>query len=128
MLFNSFEYVILLGVSVLLCWLVPWVRARHSLDFPVQVSAILHEANGPTVADWHSGRSGFMASPGGEFQVELGPAQLCPGYYQFVLVGFGPDGTQHFLSRPLRFRVVGDYFGSTRVQPMAVWTETSGQR
>ncbi|MFT3755788.1 MAG: ABC transporter ATP-binding protein [Pseudoxanthomonas sp.] len=100
------------------------LRARHSLDVPVRVSAILHEANGPTVADWHSGRSGFMALPGREFEVELGSAQLCPGYYQFVLVGFGLDGTQHFLSQPLRFQVTGDYLGATRVQPLGIWTET----
>lgn len=93
----------------------------HHHDESLRLSAILHEGNGPTIADWNSGRSGFRAAPGQRFRLDLGPLELCPGVYQWVMVGFGPDGTQQFLSKPLRFKVAGEHLGSTRLQPSGTW-------
>jgi len=98
------------------------LMGRHAHAEPLRISAILHEANGPTVAEWNSGRNQFRAASDRPFRLELGPLHLCPGFYQWVLVGFGVDGTQHFLSRPLRFKVEGEFFGSTRVQPLGEWS------
>lgn len=95
--------------------------ARHHDEQSLDISAILHEANGPTLADWNSKRSGFRAEPGLDFRLDAGPLELSPGYYQWVMVGFAPDGTQRFLSRPLRFRIVGEHLGATRLQPMGMW-------
>lgn len=99
----------------------------HWYGEPLRISVILHEGNGPTVAEWNSARSGFLAEPGQPFQVDVGHLQLCPGFYQWVMVGFGTDGTQHFLSKPLRFKVEGEFLGSTRVQPMGVWSLLEGE-
>ena len=97
------------------------IEGVHCHPEPVQLSVLLHEGNGPTIADWHSGRSGFTAAPGERFRLDLGPLELCPGFYQFVVVGFGRDGTQHFLSAPLRLKVEGIHLGATRMQPTGVW-------
>lgn len=94
----------------------------HVHGEPLRISVILHEGNGPTVAEWNSARSDFRASPGQRFEVDVGQMQLCPGFYQWVMVGFGRDGTQHFLSKPLRFKVEGQFLGSTRVQPKGAWS------
>lgn len=98
---------------------------RHSES--LRISVVLHEGNGPTVAEWNSGRSDFRAEPGRPFNLDVGSLQLCPGFYQWVVVGLGADGTQHFLSKPLRFRVDGDFFGSTRVQPLGAWSMLEDQ-
>lgn len=97
------------------------IEGVHHHDEAVRLSAILHEGNGPTIADWNSGRSGFRAIPGQRFRLDLGSLQLCPGFYQWVMVGFGPDGSQYFLSKPLRFKVEGEHLGSTRLQPLGAW-------
>lgn len=101
------------------------LRVVHRHRENLRISALLHEANGPTIADWHSGRANFIAKPGMPFMVELGRLELCPGYYQIVIVGFGQDGTQHFLSRPLRFKMEGLHLGTTRMQPSGCWYHTS---
>lgn len=98
------------------------LRGSHAFVEPLRIAVILHEANGPTVAEWNSGRSGFRAEPLRPFHLDVGPLQLCPGFYQWVVVGFGSDGTQHFLSKPLRFKVEGEFHGSTRVQPLGEWS------
>lgn len=101
---------------------------RHSHAEPLRVSVILHEGNGPTVAEWNSARSDFRAAPGQPFEVNVGHLQLCPGFYQWVMVGFGADGTQHFLSKPLRFKIEGQFLGSTRVQPIGLWSTLADER
>lgn len=97
------------------------LAGRHLGDGPMRLSVVLHEANGPTVAEWHSARAGFSVAPGDTFQLETGPLELCPGFYQWVVVGLGADGSQQFLSRPLRFKVEGEFHGSTRMQPTGRW-------
>lgn len=97
----------------------------HRHTEPLYLSIVLHESNGPTIADWHSRRSGFMARPGEPFRLDAGPAEFCPGYYQWVVVGLAADGTQHFLSPPLRFKVTGTHLGTTRLQPMGEWSAGS---
>jgi lipopolysaccharide transport system ATP-binding protein len=91
----------------------------------LELSIVLHEANGPTVADWHSRRAGFVAQPGRSFRLDAGPVELCPGFYQWVVVGIAPDGTQHFLSPPRRFRVTGLHLGATRLQPTGSWNDSA---
>ena len=98
------------------------VEAVHSHDEKIEISVLLHEGNGPTIADWHSRRMGFQAKPGEPFLLEIGPVELCPGFYQWVVVGFAPDGTQLFLSAPIRFKVLGTHLGSTRMQPRGKWS------
>lgn len=97
------------------------IRAVHYDARLLDISVILHEGNGPTIADWNSRRSGFRAGPGEAFELDIGPIELCPGFYQWVVVGVDSDGMQRFLSRPLRFRVGGLHLGSTRVQPVGTW-------
>lgn len=94
----------------------------HAYDAPLALSVVLHEGNGPTVADWYSQRSNFRVSRGVRFRLDVGAAELCPGHYKWVIVGLGPDGTQHFLSRPFRFRMVGTHLGTTRLQPSGHWS------
>jgi lipopolysaccharide transport system ATP-binding protein len=98
------------------------VHARHGADTAVELSVILHESGGNTVADWHSRRADFVAEPGRDLVVDLGVAQFCPGFYHVAIVGFDANGKQLFLSRPLRFRVDGLFLGATRVQPVAKWS------
>lgn len=98
------------------------IVGRHSYPGALDLSIVLHESNGPTVADWHSRRSGFTASQAEPFRLDVGAAELCPGFYQWVVVGIGADGTQHFLSPPFRFKVVGLHLGSTRLQPKGIWS------
>lgn len=98
------------------------IFGMHTFPESLRISAILHEGNGPTIAEWNSGRHGFHVPPHQPFRLDVGALELCPGYYQWVLVGFGKDGTQHFLSKPLRFKVKGEFFGTTRVQPMGEWS------
>lgn len=104
------------------------IEGTHSHPEPVALSVILHEGSGPTVADWHSARSGFKVAAGERFRLDVGALELCPGYYQWVVVGFGPDGTQHFLSRPWRFRIDGMHLGTTRVQPKGLWRVIESRR
>lgn len=94
----------------------------HSHPEPLRMNVVLHEGNGPTVAEWNSARRDVRVPQGTQFRLDVGKLELCPGFYQWVVVGLAADGTQRFLSRPLRFKVVGDYFGSTRVQPSGEWT------
>jgi lipopolysaccharide transport system ATP-binding protein len=98
------------------------VHARHAADSSVEVSVILQESGGGTVVDWHSRRADFIAEPGRNLVVDLGVAEFCPGFYHLVIVGFDSSGKQLFLSRPLRFRVDGQFLGATRVQPVAKWS------
>jgi hypothetical protein len=100
----------------------------HAHPEPVSLSVILHEGNGPTIADYHSARSGFQVAPGERFRLDVGALELCPGYYQWVVVGFGHDGTQHFLSRPMRFKIEGLHLGTTRWQPRGTWRVLEGAR
>lgn len=97
------------------------IEGMHTHPAALQISVILHEGNGPTVADWHSGRSAFTASRGQRFRLDLGSLELCPGFYQWVVVGFDENGEQHFLSRPLSFKVEGIHLGTTRLQPTGAW-------
>ena len=97
----------------------------HDHPEPLRINVVLHEGNGPTVAEWNSARSRFLAPPGRDFLVELGELELCPGFYQWVMVGIGGDGTQHFLSKPVKFRIEGEHLGSTRVQPTGDWSVVS---
>lgn len=98
------------------------IQGLHHFTQPLHLSVVLNEANGPTVADWHSKRSNFLAHPNVPFRLNTGPLELCPGYYQWTLVGLEEDGTQRFLSRPFRFRVSGLHLGTTRVQPRGNWS------
>lgn len=98
------------------------VHARHGANTAVELSVILQESGGSTLVDWHSRRAGFIAEPGRSLLVDLGPAEFSPGFYHLIVVGFDSDGKQLFLSRPLRFRVVGLFLGATRVQPVARWS------
>ena len=98
------------------------ITGEHRFNRDVYLSAVLHEGNGPTIADWHSRRSGFKAAPDQPFRLDIGPAELCPGFYQWVIVGLSEDGTQQFLSPPLRFKVSGLHLGTTRLQPRGAWS------
>lgn len=100
------------------------IIARNLTDTTVSVSVILHDAGAGTVADWNSKRAGFEAPPRALFSAELGRAEFCPGFYHFVIVGFSSDGSQLFLSYPLRFQVIGEHLGATRYQPCADWRLT----
>lgn len=104
------------------------IEGVHAHAGPLALSVVLHEAAGPTVGDWHSTRAGFQALPGRRFRLALGRAELCPGRYRWVVVGVGRDGTQHFLSRPLHFKVSGLHLGTTRWQPSGVWSEGAGEQ
>jgi lipopolysaccharide transport system ATP-binding protein len=95
---------------------------RHHVPERLRISVIVHEANGPTLADWHSERSDFSVKGSDTFRLEMGRLELCPGAYQVVVVGFARDGTQRFLSAPQRFKVEGVYLGATRVQPRGRWS------
>lgn len=98
------------------------ITGEHAFAEDLYLSVVLHEGNGPTVADWHSRRSGFKAAPGKRFRLDVGPAELCPGFYQWVVVGMSADGTQQFLSPPIRFKVSGLHLGTTRLQPRGSWS------
>jgi lipopolysaccharide transport system ATP-binding protein len=98
------------------------IEGSHRCEESLELSVILHEGNGPTIADWHSARSGFRIGPGQTFALDVGRIELCPGFYQWVVVGFAPDGTQRFLSRPKRFKVEGLHLGTTRLQPRGSWS------
>lgn len=98
------------------------ITGAHSHDEDLYLSIVLHEGNGPTVADWHSRRSEFKAAPGKPFRLDIGAAEFCPGFYQWVVVGLSADGTQQFLSPPLRFKVSGLHLGTTRLQPRGCWS------
>ncbi|GAB6195293.1 ABC transporter ATP-binding protein [Lysobacter xanthus] len=98
------------------------IEGVHGFDAPLALSIVLHEGNGPALADWHSARQAFRVGPGQRFRLEAGPAHLCPGRYRWVVVGVGEDGTQHFLSRPLHFKVSGLHLGTTRWQPQGHWS------
>ncbi len=89
----------------------------------VSLSVVLHEGDGPTVADWHSRRAQFQVGPGVPFRLDIGRLELCPGRYRFVVVGLGEDGTQHFMSVPHRFTVKGLHLGTTRWQPNGCWSQ-----
>lgn len=101
------------------------LEGSHAHPEPIELSILLHEGNGPTIADWHSRRVGFRALPGERFRLDTGPVELCPGYYQWVVVGFAADGSQVFLSEPQRFKVNGQHLGTTRLQPRGHWSSTS---
>jgi len=94
---------------------------RHGAAEPLTLSVILGEVKGHALMEWNSKRSGFVFKPGDDFQVDLGPLQLCPGLYQVSIIGFAPDGRQVFLSRALSFKVTGEYFNSIRLQPLGQW-------
>lgn len=96
----------------------------HQVPDDIALSVVLHEGNGPTIADWHSKRAGFTVRGGHEFRLHMGRADLSPGYYQLVVVGLAADGSQTFLSRPYRFRVKGEHLGSTRMQPLGSWSSS----
>ncbi len=92
----------------------------------LSLSVVLHEGDGPTVADWHSRRAGFLVGSGQRFQLDMGSLELCPGRYRVVVVGLGEDGTQHFMSLPHRFTVKGLHLGTTRWQPSGRWSLEEG--
>ncbi|MEN9773883.1 MAG: hypothetical protein RL322_953 [Pseudomonadota bacterium] len=97
------------------------LQGRHFAREAVTLSIILGERMGPSLIDWNSRRSDTFIRPGDTLQVELGPLELCPGWYQLSIVGFASDGRQLFLSRAHAFRVNGDYFNSIRMQPRGQW-------
>ncbi len=97
----------------------------HSIPDPLALSIIVQESGGNAVADWNSGRSDFVVGAGECFEVGLGEINLSPGFYQLCVVGFASDGTQRFLSRPLRFQVRGLFLGATRYQPVGAWFKRS---
>ena len=98
------------------------LHGRHLHADALWLSVVLHEGDGPTVADWHSRRAGVRVSPGELFELDMGPLELCPGRYRIVVVGLGEDGTQHFMSLPHRFVVTGLHLGTTRWQPSGHWS------
>lgn len=98
------------------------VVGEHGFPGDLALSIVLHEGNGPTIADWHSLRSNFKVGPGERFTLELGNAELSPGFYQLVVVGLDHDGMQQFLSTPIRFKVEGLHLGTTRLQPLGRWS------
>lgn len=98
------------------------LHGRHLYPDALSLSVVLHEGDGPTVADWHSRRAGVQVAPGERFQLDMGPLELCPGRYRVVVVGLGEDGTQHFMSLPHRFVVTGLHLGTTRWQPSGAWS------
>lgn len=93
----------------------------HFVSYPLALSIVVQESGGNAVADWNSRRADFVVSSGESFEVGLGQVNLCPGFYQLCVVGFAADGTQRFLSRPLRFQVRGVFLGATRYQPVGAW-------
>lgn len=95
---------------------------RHQHPEALSLSVVLHEGDGPTVADWHSRRAGVQVGPGEFFRLDMGPLELCPGRYRVVVVGLGEDGTQYFMSLPQRFVVAGLHLGTTRWQPSGDWS------
>lgn len=97
------------------------VRGRCVVDEPISVSLILHEHNGPALAEWNSRRVGFGLSGTGSFECSLGPMNLCPGNYEIKAVGFTCKGEQIFLSLPARFRITGEYLNSIQLQPLGEW-------
>ena len=101
------------------------LHGHHLHPEAVSLSVVLHEGDGPTVADWHSRRAGVRVAPGERFQLDMGPLELCPGRYRIVVVGLGEDGTQHFMSLPQRFVVAGLHLGTTRWQPSGAWSVRS---
>lgn len=96
------------------------VKGKNLFDRKVTISVILHEQGGSAIAEWNSKRNDFYALPNDVFSAELGPQNLCPGYYHIALVGFDA-GEQVFLSEVFRFKVTGDFFNNIRFQPMAEW-------
>lgn len=98
------------------------LEGEHIAPGNLALSVVLHEGNGPTIADWHSLRSEFRVGRGQRFRLSLGFAELSPGFYQIVVVGLDEHGTQQFLSKPLRFRVNGQHLGTTRLQPRGAWS------
>lgn len=98
------------------------VHAMHRVDEPLHINVLLHEFNGPALVDWSSGRTHFTVSGGIPFEVDLGPALFCPGFYSLYLVGIGQDGMQKFMSEAVKFRVIGEHFGSIRIQPEGRWS------
>ena len=98
------------------------LHGHHSHPDALSLSVVLHEGDGPTVADWHSRRAGVRVAPGEGFRLDMGRLELCPGRYRIVVVGLGEDGTQHFMSLPLRFVVSGLHLGTTRWQPSGAWS------
>ena len=94
----------------------------HGHAQAMSLSVVLHEGDGPTVADWHSRRAGMQIAPGEPFRLDMGALELCPGRYKIVVVGLGDDGTQHFMSLPHRFVVSGLHLGTTRWQPRGAWS------
>ena len=99
------------------------LKGIHHHPAPVSLSVVLHEGDGPTVADWHSRRAQVQILPGVPFRLDIGRLELCPGRYRFVVVGLGDDGTQHFMSVPHRFAVKGLHLGTTRWQPNGCWSQ-----
>lgn len=97
------------------------VRAMHHEKEPLQISVLLHEFNGPALVDWTSARARFTPDPKTPFEVDLGPALLCPGFYTLYLIGIAKDGTQKFMSEAVKFRVTGEHFSSIRIQPEGRW-------
>ncbi len=98
------------------------LHGTHRHPKTLSLSVVLHEGDGPTVADWHSRRNGFQVGPGAPFRLDMGPLELCPGRYRIVVVGLAQDGTQHFMSLPFRFTVKGLHLGTTRWQPGGQWS------
>lgn len=101
------------------------LRGLHRAAEPLTLSIILAEVKGHSLVEWNSRRSGVVVQPGKYFTVDLGALQLCPGHYQFSIVGFTLSGRQIFLSCALSFKVVGDYFNSIRMQPVGAWAVAS---
>lgn len=99
-----------------------FIRGKNHSDESVFIHAIVHQSAGAAIADWTSRRSGFKVPSGASFKVALGKLGLCPGYYHLVLVGMNGQGEQKFLSKPYRFRAMGDYFSSIPFQPSAEWS------
>ena len=98
------------------------LHGRHRHPEALSLSVVLHEGDGPTVADWHSRRADLRVAAGEHVRLDMGPLELCPGRYRIVVVGLGEDGTQHFMSLPHRFAVSGLHLGSTRWQPSGDWS------
>jgi lipopolysaccharide transport system ATP-binding protein len=98
---------------------------EHLVSEALTFSVIVQESGGNAVVDWNSRRANFAANSGEVFEVCFGQAILSPGFYQLCVVGFASDGSQRFLSRPLRFQVRGVFLGATRCQPVGVWRKRS---
>ncbi|MEP7729352.1 ABC transporter ATP-binding protein [Marinomonas primoryensis] len=96
------------------------VKGKNLFDSKLSVSVILHEQGGSAIAEWNSKRNDFYVLSNEVFSAELGPLNLCPGYYHIALVGFD-GGEQVFLSEVFRFKIAGDFFNNIRFQPVAEW-------